>query len=316
MYSAKTKGGPSCLLCGQLSMEPWCQATDLEYFTTADSFTYYRCAACAILFIWPVPIDRLAVIYPSNYYSFLKQDKVSPVTRVKSFFDRRKFLQLLRKLPGNELGVLDVGGGIGSALDLMRAVDQRVRRTQIVDLDSKASELARSRGHGYFEGRIEDFKSSDSFDVILLLNLIEHVANPQLVLSKVASLLSPTGVVLVKTPNYDSWDQRIFRHRNWAGFHCPRHWVLFTKNSFLGLAAKAGMQVQSARYTQGAPFWAASALIEGYRRGLVSLGPLRPAVQHPLFFLLAGIFAALDFLRSPFYRTSQMFFVLNRANRG
>ena len=45
-------------------------------------------------------------------------------------------------------------------------------------------------------------------------------------------------------------------------------------------------------------------------RGLVRISRQRPVVYHPLFGVLAAAFAALDFVRRPFAKTSQMFFVL------
>ena len=312
MRNSEHIGGATCPLCGRASKDAWCQATDREYFTTTDCFTYYRCAACDVLFINPVPSAQLEVIYPPNYYSF-RGSSNSPIIRLKNLLSRHKFRRLLKQLPGKTLNVLDVGGGSGFELDLLRRIDQRIRRTQIVDLDPSAGEVARSNGHGYFQGRIEDFTSAQTFDLILAMNLIEHVAQPQAVLRKIASLLSPGGFAFVQTPNYDSLDQRIFRHRNWAGYHCPRHWVLFTRHSLSHAAENAGLRVQSTAYMQGAAFWAGSILIEGGNRGLLSVGPDRLLLEHPLFLPLAAMFTLIDWARSPFSKTSQMFSVLRRA---
>ena len=120
-------------------------------------------------------------------------------------------------------------------------------------------------------------------------------------------------MVLIKTPNIDSLDYRWFQHRNWGGFHCPRHWVLFQRESFLSLATKAGLSVSRFAYTQGAPFWAVSVLAALQERQLIRLGANRPAYQHPLYRVLTLLFAAFDFLRRPLAKTSQMFVILVRA---
>src|SRR6185503_4606658 len=153
-----------------------------------------------------------------------------------------------------------IGGGNGQQLSSLRAADVRIRRSVVVDLDEKAEQAARALGHEYVRARVEDARVDGTFDVILLLNLIEHVANPAAVLRKAGSLLSPTGVLVIKTPNHRSLDARLFRRRNWGGYHCPRHWVLFTRESFERLAASAGLRVVRTSYTQGAPFWAVSVL--------------------------------------------------------
>jgi len=42
------------------------------------------------------------------------------------------------------------------------------------------------------------------------------VRDPVAVLQKMSGMLAPDGLILIKTPNYDSLDARIFRHRNWS----------------------------------------------------------------------------------------------------
>jgi 2-polyprenyl-3-methyl-5-hydroxy-6-metoxy-1,4-benzoquinol methylase len=310
MNPSHPSSSPPCLACGSTDSELWAVAHDIEYATTSDAFDYRRCRACNVLFIDPVPADRLSEIYPSNYYSYASPGG-SPVHAIKTWLDRRFFRGLLAKLKAPQLRVLDVGGGAGWELRALRESDPRVHATQVVDLDPGAQALALANGHGYFCGRIEDFETSERFDLVVLLNLIEHVRDPEQVMRKVGSLLAPGGLVLVKTPNYDALDARLFRHHDWAGLHCPRHWVLFTKRSFETLARRAGLRIQEASYTQGAPFWTASALGWLAANGAVHVSRDRPVFYHPLFGVLAALFAALDFMRRPFAKTSQMFFVLD-----
>jgi SAM-dependent methyltransferase len=266
-----------------------------------------------VLFIDPVPRERLREIYPPSYYSF-SSPSGSLTQRVKAWLDARMFRRLLRCLPQPTLRVLDVGGGAGWELNIVRALDPRVVLTQVVDFDEAAAAVARSNGHGYFCGRIEEFETDETFDLVLMLNLIEHVHDPVAVLRRVRSLLSRHGRVLIKTPNYDSLDARVFRRANWGGYHCPRHWVLFTKESFTRAAAGVGLMVIDFSYTQGAPFWTTSVLSHLTERGLISVTTDRPAWKHPLYPVLSAAFAAFDFARWPFANLSQMFFVLGRID--
>jgi SAM-dependent methyltransferase len=302
----------TCLACGSDRGEHWADATDVEYFTTDKKFSYYRCRDCDCLWIDPVPVDALTEIYPSNYYSYGEAGH-SAITRVKSVLDRRFFRAHLRNIAGDKLRLLDVGGGTGEALNLAREADSRVTDTVVVDLDAGARKVAEANRHRFFHGRIEDYESSERFDCILMLNLIEHVANPGEVLRKVASLLKPGGRLLVKTPNWRSYDQFLFRHNSWGGYHCPRHWVLFTLPGFRSFAGACGLDVLSAQYTQGAPFWAVSVLDSLRRRGLVAVSARRPASEHPLFAWLCGVFALVDLVRKPFAHSSQMFFVMRNG---
>jgi 2-polyprenyl-3-methyl-5-hydroxy-6-metoxy-1,4-benzoquinol methylase len=294
-----------CLACGGAELEPWTRSRDTEYRTTSESFALQRCRACDALSIDPVPADRLHEIYPPTYYSFAS-GKRSFATRVKEALDRRRFARLLRALPGASLSALDVGGGSGYLLDLVKRADPRVTTTQVVDFDVDAERVARERGHGTYLGRIEDYATEQRFDLVLLLNLIEHVADPGAVLAKARTLLRPGGVILVQTPNWRCLDERLFRRRDWGGYHTPRHWVLLTRPSLEALVARAGLRVQRFAYTQGGWFWAVSVLawLQGF--GLVRASAARPLNRHPLFGALAALFAAFDFARLPFSRGSQM----------
>ncbi len=300
-----------CLACGSERSTHWGRATDYEYYSTEEEFDFYRCDDCKSVYIDPVPEDQLSLIYPSNYYSF-KPHNETFVQKIKKSLDQKFFSKLLNRIPGENLAVLDIGGGSGWLLDLVKGIDQRVDYTCVVDFDEKAESEARSKGHDYFNGRIEDYNTEKKYDFILLLNLIEHVADPKAVMAKVADLLSDQGLAVVKTPNVDSLDARLFKNRYWGGYHCPRHWTLFTRESFRDMISNLDIKEEQFSYTQGAPFWTFTTLFYLKKWGLISINKDRPAVYHPLNGILNGLWAAFDILRSPFGKTSQMFITLKK----
>jgi len=301
----------ACLSCGYGDLDRWASATDREYFTTTDRFSYLRCKHCHSISISPVPDDRLHEIYPANYYSMVVH-KLSASERLKLALDRRLFRRILRPLQGEVLAGLDIGGGTGWMLEQARAVEPRLTSTVVVDLDPAAAAACQAAGHTYFCGRIEDYEPDRQFDLILMMNLIEHVRDPVQVFRKVAHCLKPNGRILLKTPNYDSLDARLFRGTYWGGLHCPRHWVLFTPESLTEAVQRAGLRVVDISLTQGAPFWVWSVASMLAERGLIKVSADAPMYRHPLVPLLTAAFAALDFARRPFMRTSQMFAILSR----
>jgi SAM-dependent methyltransferase len=260
-----------------------------------------------------VPRGQLSLIYPPNYYSFDEQITESLVFKVKDWLDQRFYKGFLAKLSQSRINVLDIGGGGGAQLTALKKMDPRIAHTAIVDLDEKAGESARRQGHEYFRGRFEDYAPGGTFDVILMLNLIEHVDNPGELLRKAHSMLSPDGIVLVKTPNTDSWDARLFRRRNWGGYHCPRHWVLFNRENLESLVAQAGLKVHYFQYTQGAPFWTTSVMFAMHRHGWIRVSRESPVPKHPLYPILNMAFASFDLVRGMAARTSQMQLILKRG---
>ena len=212
--------GAECLACGSLSVSHWATARDIEYYAVPDSFDYVACADCRSLSIVDPPVARLAEIYPGNYYSFSETGR-SPIERVKQWLDRRQFARLFSTVKGSSLSALDVGGGAGWLLTLAKAVEPRLAETLVVDLDAAAEARARAAGHDFFLGPVETFESDKKFDVIFMLNLIEHVADPVAVLTRMRSLLAPDGVIFLKTPNYDSLEPGCFATRAGAGSIAP-----------------------------------------------------------------------------------------------
>lgn len=305
-------GKENCLACGGRNVSFWSRARDVEYHSTDEDFVYVRCSDCGALSIADVPKDRLGEIYPETYYSF-SEGRLSLAERVKQWLDRRMFRRLFKQMKGDSLSALDVGGGTGWLLTQARAVEPRLRHTAVVDIDAKARDGAEKHGHAFHLGRIEEFDDDRKYDLILLLNLIEHVDDPVAVLARMRGLLAPGGKILAKTPNHDSFDARLFRDRSWGGYHCPRHWVIFTPESFASAVRRAGLTLDKIEFTQGAPFWAVSALEWLSRKRLITVNRDRPMCRHPLFGPLLALFAAVDMARKPFARTSQMFAQVSAA---
>lgn len=314
--------GLPCPACGQGPLVGHARVQDREYRSSEEAHDYFRCTACESLVLHPMPLDRLGEIYPPNYYSYTvsaKRAEGKPpgfVMQVKEALDRRGFAKLLASVPGGRVRALDVGGGDGWLLGELRALDARVQSTTVVDLDPTAAERARANGHQAFVSRIEDFTppEGERYELILLLNLIEHVAEPQAMLDKLAGLLAPGGRLLVKTPNAQAWDAEIFRHGAWGGYHAPRHWVIYSAPAFARAARKAGLKVASWHFTQGAPFWTVGLLAWLEDRGLLRITKEQPMPYHPAYGPLAAAFAGLDFVRAALgAATSQMAFELVRA---
>jgi SAM-dependent methyltransferase len=303
-----------CPVCQQQQISLWSKAKDYEYFSVEDEFSYYNCGDCGTIFIDPVPLAQLKKIYPSNYYSFVNKGK-NIVVRLKEWLDQRFFRKILKQLPGDTLSLLDVGGGTGWMLDVLKQTDKRIQYTQSVDIDEKARTAAEAKGHAYFEGTIEAFETDRKFDLILMLNLVEHVASPLAVLQKAEALLKPGGVIVIKTPNTQSWDARLFKNSYWGGLHCPRHWVIFSEKSFRHLLQSTGLEIKKLYYTQGAPFWAFSIIVSLFRKKRIHISAEKPVIFHWLFPPVSAFFAVFDFLRRPFAKTSQLFIILRSNTR-
>jgi SAM-dependent methyltransferase len=101
--------------------------------------------------------------------------------------------------------VLDAGcgPGYGSAM-LARAGAMLVTG---IDLDEATIEAARPNMPAGVELTVGDLASlpldDGSFDVVVCLEAIEHVRDPQVVLDELRRILAPAGVLVLSTPNRD-----------------------------------------------------------------------------------------------------------------
>lgn len=134
---------------------------------------------------------------------------------------------------------LDVGCGDGSMLALA------AKFFDVVGLEPSpaAAKRARKKGYEVLEETLEETTlPAESFNVILLDSVIEHVASPRAVLQKTHSLLAPGGVVVVVTPKFEGPTCRI-RGREWNGFRHGYHTYLFTGKTLGRYLEETGFEV-------------------------------------------------------------------------
>lgn len=206
--------------------------------------------------------------------------------------------------------MLDIGGGTGEVLDTLKRADKRIAYSEIVDINEDARLLAEKKGHMYTCAEIESYQTERKFEIILLLNIIEHVRSPGQLIEKAASLLTDHGIIIIKTPNANCFDARLFRTSYWGGLHCPRHWIIFTRASFRHILNGTNLNIQSIKFTQGAAFWAYS-IINLFRKKEIRLKK-KPLLESPFFPVLSIFFVVVDTCRSLFSQTAQMFIILKR----
>ncbi|GEM_PF-2726980 len=80
------------------------------------------------------------------------------------------------------------------------------------------------------------------YDLITMIEVVEHLVNPQEVLTQVSELLSPGGTILISTSRYDPE-----RHDHTWAYLCPaigQHITFYTDTAFKYLADKLGLSLR------------------------------------------------------------------------
>jgi 2-polyprenyl-3-methyl-5-hydroxy-6-metoxy-1,4-benzoquinol methylase len=219
----------ACPLCGGARHHLVFNRFDHTHQVTSEPFRIVRCQDCRFVFVNPRP-DRTEIHnhYPEEFYEV----GVSPEALLT---EKRDTLQARVALIGKQKPgkLLDVGCQKGEFLEAMRRQGWDV---QGVEFSGKPPNLF---GVPIFSGTLEQAPfEHESFDLITLWAVLEHVHDPIVVLKRVRALLKPNGRALVLVPNFNSIPGRFLRHDD-----VPRHLLMFTKKTFREAAAAAGLRV-------------------------------------------------------------------------
>jgi len=119
---------------------------------------------------------------------------------VREHMDRYRFALRFVE-PTSQVLDCACGTGYGSVL-----LGQRSEDVVAVDLSKEAIQFCRARyaasGVRFEMGNAEELKfESDSFDLYVCFETIEHVPNPEKLLAEAVRVLKPGGRLLVSTPN-------------------------------------------------------------------------------------------------------------------
>lgn len=250
----------SCGVCGEDNWRTYAVGKDYEYVTSNDGFQMVECQVCANVYLNPRPVKQeLPRIYPSDYYAYNYDSAVNPLARwAKERLDYIKAKSWLERLPTSRFVFLDVGCGNGRYLKMMHQLGVPKDQLYGVEMSTEAIAQLNSEGfHGY-EGRIEDVEAElprDYFDLIILLQVLEHVEDPRSLILSLSRLLKRGGILVIETPNTRSLDVKLFRQSYWGGYHFPRHWNLFNPETLTRLLQEQGLRVKAHRYLPAHSFW-------------------------------------------------------------
>ena len=133
--------------------------------------------------------------------------------------------------------LLDIGTGTGYFADAMM---QRGWEVDAIEKNAQARVFAKE----HFDLDVKpdtalDALSSDSYDVVTLWHVMEHLEHLDAVWQRLSQLLTEKGVLIVAVPNCSSYDAERYGDY-WAAYDVPRHLWHFTPVTMQQLASRHG----------------------------------------------------------------------------
>jgi methionine biosynthesis protein MetW len=196
---------------------------------------------------------------------------------------------ILQALMPEDVRVLDVGCGTGS----VAVIANHNKRNSVLGIepDAARAKVAASRGIDttcdYLDP--EFIAKKGPFDVVVLSDVLEHLASPDEMLNLVASALKPRGIALISVPNVAHWSIRLnlllgrFDYTQY-GLCDSTHLRWFTRRTIHGLLANRGFEIVTTCYAAGTG-------LSVYDSGFFLLVPVR--WRHPSIRALAKMFPTL-----------------------
>jgi SAM-dependent methyltransferase len=164
--------------------------------------------------------------------------------------------------------VLEVGCGLGHLLGWL------VGRYQVFGTDINDWALTQARRNvpkGHFARlSAEDLGAfpDASFQIVIAKHVVEHLEAPERAIAEMGRVLAPGGLLLLATPNLDSW-MRFIKKKRWIGYKDPTHISLKRPVQWLGYLREHGLRPRKV-FSDG--FWDAPYL------------PLLPTILQKLLF--------------------------------
>ncbi len=215
---------------------PVCSSSANEEFVEVDGYSVLRCRTCATDFVAPTPSDKQLKEYydradwfeggeRGGYGSYDSQTDGSPDWLVKLFDE----IEAGKTAPA----ILDIGCAYGTHLALAK---ERGWACFGVEPSEHARKTAQDRHRGIFIAETIEEIPPHKFDLILMLEVIEHLGDPYPMFYEMFAKgqISPETVIAITTPNARSW-AALSDPAGWEFRHPPSHLTFYSALTFTTL---------------------------------------------------------------------------------
>lgn len=230
----------ACPSCGGAHLER--ALTCVDHYASGEMFHLCRCRDCDFLFTQDFPVEaEIGRYYETPDYishSDTRKGMMNSVYHwVRTYMLARKARLVAHEAHRKEGRLLDIGTGTGYFADIMQR-----RGWHVEAVEKNAGARAFAKEHFNLDVKpdtaLHDF-APESFDVITLWHVMEHLEPLNETWERLNSLLTDKGVLIIAVPNCSSFDAKRYG-AYWAAYDVPRHLWHFTPGTIQQLGSKHG----------------------------------------------------------------------------
>jgi len=235
-----------------------------DHSVSKETFDLYHDESLDMLITFPQPsLENLGKYYESEDYISHTDNKRSLFEKLYHFIKNialKNKLNLINLLQPNKGRILDIGAGTG---DFLSVAKKDGWQTIGVEPSTKAKSIAINKGVSFVDLTTE--LANNSFDVISMWHVLEHVPDLDKQIKELKRLLKPKGTLLIAVPNFKSFDAKHYE-KFWAAYDVPIHFWHFSKTAIKLLFEKEKMKLEKVLPMKFDSFYV-SLLSEKYKSG-------------------------------------------------
>ena len=179
----------TCLICSSKNI--------FKFHESSDGSQIYKCRDCKIQFMNPQCSDE----FLNNLYANYTKDEPSSFEGLsQSHLD---CLLMIEKFCPSKGALLDIGSGNGNLISLAQ---KRGWISTGYDVDCETvRKISAKINVKMYCGKFEELNlEENSYDVITMLHVIEHLKNPIVYLDVIKKVLKQNGILFIALPNIQS----------------------------------------------------------------------------------------------------------------